>query len=80
MTNIATGWTECMASSMREQILVVGAFEQIARRTGEGPKRLKSDRFKLRIDAKLGMHASIVSYRHQLVSKLRLATGCADDL
>ena len=30
MTDIATGWTECVAMKMREQMLIVGAFEQVA--------------------------------------------------
>lgn len=30
MTDIATGWTECVAMRMREQMLIVGAFEQVA--------------------------------------------------
>ena len=29
MTDIATGWTECVAMRMREQMLIVGAFEQV---------------------------------------------------
>lgn len=30
MTDIASGWTECVAMRMREQMLIVGAFEQVA--------------------------------------------------
>lgn len=30
MTDIATGWTECVAMRVREQMLIVGAFEQVA--------------------------------------------------
>jgi hypothetical protein len=30
MTDIATGWSECVAMRMREQMLIVGAFEQVA--------------------------------------------------
>ena len=30
MTDIATGWTECVAMRMREQMLIVGAFEHVA--------------------------------------------------
>ena len=30
MTDIATGWTECVAMRMREQMLIVGAFDQVA--------------------------------------------------
>lgn len=30
MTDIATGWTECVALRMREQMLIVGAFSQVA--------------------------------------------------
>jgi len=30
MTDIATGWTECVAMRMREQMLIVGSFEQVA--------------------------------------------------
>ena len=30
MTDIATGWTECVSMRMREQMLIVGAFEQVA--------------------------------------------------
>ena len=30
MTDIATGWTECVAMRTREQMLIVGAFEQVA--------------------------------------------------
>jgi len=30
MTGIPTGWTECVAMRMREQMLIVGAFEQVA--------------------------------------------------
>ena len=30
MTDIATGWTECVAMRIREQMLIVGAFEKVA--------------------------------------------------
>ena len=30
MTDIATGWTECVAMRMREQMLIVAAFDQVA--------------------------------------------------
>lgn len=30
MTDIATGWTECVAMRMREQMLIVGALDQVA--------------------------------------------------
>ena len=30
ITDIATGWTECVAMRIREQMLIVGAFEQVA--------------------------------------------------
>ena len=30
MTDIATEWTECVAMKVREQMLIVGAFEQVA--------------------------------------------------
>jgi len=30
MTDIATGWTECVAMRVREQMLIVGAFDKVA--------------------------------------------------